>query len=229
MPTFSIITPTYNRSHLLERMIQSVLAQTFTDWELIIIDDSTNNETLNYIQKYSDNTKILYQKNESNSGLPYSRNRGLDVATGDWITFLDDDDLFVNDFSLENAHKALAANNAPWVIFNTVNPTGSIRTTVHNKKFSYNWTSDFLFRKDITGDCVHFINKKFLNNIRYSGSHRAEWYFWYKLSEKGNFIHYDAPIVEVEYLEDGMSNQGYLKNEHIYQRQQFFEMITHLK
>lgn len=227
MPTFSIITATHNRPELLERMIESVLGQTFTDWELIITDDSTNKETAHFIQKYKIDPRIIYQRNTNNEGLPYSRNRSLDRSSGEWITFLDDDDLYINNNVLHTVIPILQESKIKWVAFNTVNPNGDVRTKAIVKKAKYNWLIDYLFEKNIQGDSMPFIHKSIIGDTRYYGKHRAEWYFWYELSKKSDLTHCDLPVTQVEYLPDGMSNLGYLKKERIYQGQQFREVIRH--
>lgn len=226
-PFFSIITSTYNRPRLLKRMINSVLEQTYTNWELIIIDDSIDEETQTYIKRYVDHTQIKYQKNSKNIGLPQSRNRGLDIASGDWITFLDDDDFYTTEKTLYNVHLIAKEDKSDWFIGNRIDSNGFSFTRIKKQKESYNWITDFLFGKSIQGDAVHFIKKSFINDTRYRGEHRAEWYFWYDLAKKGNYTHYPIPIITAEYLKDGMSSLGYLRKEHIYQGQQFREMVKH--
>lgn len=89
----SIITPSYNTAKFIEETINSVLSQTYTDWELIIVDDCSNDNTDEIVAKYND-SRIIYIKNETNSGAAVSRNRALREASGKWIAFLDSDDLW---------------------------------------------------------------------------------------------------------------------------------------
>ena len=87
---FSIITPTYNRAHILSRAIDSVLKQTFQNWELIIVDDGSNDYTKDIILKYKDKRiRYFYQENK---GVCSARNLGALNAKGEYITFLDSDD-----------------------------------------------------------------------------------------------------------------------------------------
>ena len=92
----SIITPSYNTARFIEETINSVLNQTYTDWELIIVDDCSKDNTDEVVAKYTDD-RIIYIKNEKNSGAAVSRNRALREATGRWIAFLDSDDLWEKD------------------------------------------------------------------------------------------------------------------------------------
>lgn len=90
-PKVSVIIPAYNRAHTLDRAIQSVINQTYTNWELIIVDDASTDDTENLVKKYIDE-KIKYYKNPVNKQKSYSRNRGVKVSSGEYVAFLDSDD-----------------------------------------------------------------------------------------------------------------------------------------
>lgn len=87
----SIITPTYNRELLLKTTIQSILNQTYKNWELIVVDDGSTDNTAQMMQQYLADERIKYIKKE-NSGQADSLNKGALYARGDFITFLDSDD-----------------------------------------------------------------------------------------------------------------------------------------
>ena len=89
----SIIMPSYNTAKYIGESIQSVLAQTYTNWELIIVDDCSTDNTDEIIAAIAD-ARIRYLKNDKNSGAAVSRNRALREAKGRWIAFLDSDDLW---------------------------------------------------------------------------------------------------------------------------------------
>ena len=89
MPEVSIVLPTYNRADVLPRAIDSVLAQTFTDWELIIVDDGSTDDTASVVERGDPRIRFVRQ---ANGGCYVARNHGLRVSTGKWITFLDSDD-----------------------------------------------------------------------------------------------------------------------------------------
>jgi rhamnopyranosyl-N-acetylglucosaminyl-diphospho-decaprenol beta-1,3/1,4-galactofuranosyltransferase len=88
---FTIITPTYNRAVLIQRTIRSILAQTFSDWEYIIIDDGSTDNTEEVVQQFLRDSRIKYIK-KKNTGGADSRNVGASYAHGEFITFLDSDD-----------------------------------------------------------------------------------------------------------------------------------------
>ena len=89
----SIIMPSYNTADYIEETIQSVLNQTYTNWELLIVDDCSNDSTLQILENYNDE-RIKVFVNEQNSGAAVSRNKALREAKGQWIAFLDSDDLW---------------------------------------------------------------------------------------------------------------------------------------
>ncbi len=92
----SIIMPSYNTAKFISDTINSVLTQTHTNWELIIVDDCSTDNTDEVVAAFNDE-RIKYIKNEKNSGAAVSRNRALREAKGKWIAFLDSDDLWEND------------------------------------------------------------------------------------------------------------------------------------
>ncbi len=89
----SIIMPSYNTGEYIADSINSVLSQTYKNWELIIVDDCSNDNTDEVINSFDD-YRIRYYKNEKNSGAAVSRNKALRLAKGRWIAFLDSDDLW---------------------------------------------------------------------------------------------------------------------------------------
>lgn len=110
-PLISIITPNYNCSRFITETIESVLAQTYTNWEMIIVDDCSTDDSyqiaLNYAAK---DLRIKVLQNEQNSGAAFSRNSALDIAQGEYIAFLDSDDLWENN-KLEKQIAFMQENN----------------------------------------------------------------------------------------------------------------------
>lgn len=86
----SIITPTYNRAHTIQKAIDSILSQTFDSWEMIIIDDGSSDRTEEIVKKNKD-TRIKYLKKD-NGGASRARNYGIEHSSGKWIMYLDSDD-----------------------------------------------------------------------------------------------------------------------------------------
>jgi GT2 family glycosyltransferase len=95
-PTVSVLIPTYNRAALLKQAIDSVLAQTFGDFELIISDNASTDDTQAIVKSYSDN-RIIYSRNPRNIGWHGNMKQCLARARGEYLTFLPDDDLMMPD------------------------------------------------------------------------------------------------------------------------------------
>ena len=93
----SIVMPSYNTGRFISETIESILAQSYSDWELIIVDDCSKDNTDDVVTQYLVDARIRYIKNETNSGAAVSRNRALREAKGKWIAFLDSDDLWEPD------------------------------------------------------------------------------------------------------------------------------------
>lgn len=91
----SIITPSYNTANLIGDTIRSVQAQTYKNWEMIIVDDCSTDDTDEVVSQFLGDARIRYLKNEENSGAAFSRNFALREAKGKWIAFLDSDDLWL--------------------------------------------------------------------------------------------------------------------------------------
>lgn len=104
----SIIMPSYNTASFIEETIQSVLNQTYTNWELIIVDDCSTDNTNEVVDTIKD-CRIHYLKNEKNSGAAISRNKALREAKGQWIAYLDSDDLWMPE-KLEKQIKFMEEN-----------------------------------------------------------------------------------------------------------------------
>jgi glycosyltransferase involved in cell wall biosynthesis len=96
VPVISVVLPVYNGERYLEKAIQSVLDQSFTDFELIIINDGSTDKTEFIILSFPD-PRIVYLKNQQNSGLIYSLNRGIEMAQGKYIARMDADDICLPD------------------------------------------------------------------------------------------------------------------------------------
>lgn len=86
----SVIIPTYNRAQDVAEAIQSILGQTYSAFEIIVVDDGSEDSTLETLDQFGE--KITVIKNPENRGVSFSRNAGINYATGEWIAFLDSDD-----------------------------------------------------------------------------------------------------------------------------------------
>lgn len=110
----SIITPNYNCAQFIEQTIQSVVNQTYKNWEWIIVDDCSTDNSVEIIQDHcKQDSRIKLIKSESNSGPSKCRNKGIQLATGRYLTFIDSDDIWLPDFL--NTSIAFEANSEGFV------------------------------------------------------------------------------------------------------------------
>ncbi len=106
-PQVSVIVPAYQGDRYLDRAISSVLQQTFTDWEIIVVDDGSTDRTRQALQPHWDKIRYVYQENQ---GVAAARNRGIALSRGRWVAFLDQDDEFLPD---KLAAQIAAVQNLP--------------------------------------------------------------------------------------------------------------------
>ncbi|MFN4762857.1 glycosyltransferase family 2 protein [Gillisia sp. Q332] len=136
--SISIIMATYNRSHLIWETIYSIIAQSFKDWECLIIDDGSTDGTKEILQPYLQNDsrlKYIERNRHHKKGLPGCRNQGLELAKGEYVIFFDDDDI-VHPYLLELCFKEIQ--------FTQVDYCRYLRTTFTGN-FHYNFDNDLNF------------------------------------------------------------------------------------
>jgi glycosyltransferase involved in cell wall biosynthesis len=104
MPTISVIIPTFNRSKLVVNAIRSVLCQTYRDYEIVVVDDGSTDDTAQALKPYMDRIRYVYQPNR---GASAAQNRGVELARGDWVSILASDDVWLPT-KLETQLKAVA-------------------------------------------------------------------------------------------------------------------------
>ncbi len=177
---FSIVVPTYNRARLITKAIDTVVAQTFADWELIIVDDGSTDNTKEVVEKYlvqDKRIKYIYQKNAERCA---ARNNGIENSSGEYICFLDSDDYFLPD-RLKLLDVAISERENPISMFYTGILFDSGKS-FHKKTGTRNTSTnifDFLLSASIGTPqaCVHrtiFLQEKF-NPKFHVGEDRELW------------------------------------------------------
>ena len=170
----SVIMPTYNRAIYIGRAIKSILDQKYNDWELIIIDDnpqesSARIDTEKVVKSFSDN-RIKYIKNEKNLGGAATRNVGIFASKGEYVTFLDDDDMYLP-LKLEIQVKSMIENK--WDVSVMDGATYSFDDesliSVRHQKITNSMTKDELIRvhlqSHISGTNTFMYRSEFLKKI----------------------------------------------------------------
>ena len=161
---FSVIIPTYNQGNLLKKAISSVLDQSFKNFEIIIIDNFSNDETQKIVEGFK-SEKIIYEKVRNNGVIAKSRNTGIKISRGKWLAFLDSDDYWYSE-RLQKVSEFLLDDSVYDVI---CTDELVINTILNNKKvWKYGpYVSDFYRYLLKRGNCVStsasIVKKEFLS------------------------------------------------------------------
>lgn len=171
---FSVIMPIYNCTDFLDKSIQSVLYQDYDNWELILIDDGSTDNSLDICLKYQKNDKRITVISQKNEGPSVARNKGLELANGDYIVFLDSDDWLDNNLFKYIAKIAKAKDIDAFVgTFNTILETDNaypLMSEKINRKYVNNCSSEnvlhYFYRLRLVLTVWRFIIKRdvFLKN-----------------------------------------------------------------
>ena len=187
-PFFSIILPSFNRAEQLMKAIDSVLGQTFTDFEVIIVDDGSTDNTKESIRALTDpRINYFYKKNEERS---IARNFGITKARGNYVNFLDSDDyLYPNHLSV--AYAKLSAGASPDVVllgYAVHDREGRLLTT--RNTFTPRISKEIIRENTITCNCI-IVKREILKELIFLESPDAiiseDWYLWIRLAARFNF------------------------------------------
>ncbi len=202
MPEISIIVPLYNKKKYVSAMLESVCRQTFSDYELIIIDDGSTDGSGQIAEEYAVHDERLRVVHIKNGGVSHARNVGLEMATGTYITFIDADDTVATDY-LENLYRCITENDVDLVISGVVKVGDSpFQTTVVLPPFQGKMTrADVLdafaqVQKEtgIFGYCVaKLFPKPILGSIRFDEKLQLaeDFDFYLKLYNKVSSFYFD--------------------------------------
>lgn len=207
----SIIMPSYNTANFIEETVESVIKQTYGNWELIIVDDCSTDNTDEKVQKYFSDPRIKYIKNEKNSGAAITRNRALEMASGRWIAFLDSDDLWNEDklekqisFMEQNGYHfsytkyvEIDENSAP-----NGRRVGGPRKITKRGMFSYCWPGCLTVMYDAAHVGLIQIADIKKNN---------DYAMWLKVCRKADCYLLDEYLASYRKRSGSISNHGYAK------------------
>lgn len=210
----SVIIPTYKRSEFLHRAIDSVLNQTYSNIEVVVVDDNDPNskyrlETEEKMKKYSKNTNVIYIKNNKNLGGALARNEGIFKASGDYITFLDDDDIYLPE-KIERQLKFMLENGFDMTftdlkLYNTKGELIDYREYKEIEDFSNENLLKYHIMRHITGTPTFMYKKEKLFNMGGFNDSKVgqEFYLMLKTIENNLFIGYLINSDVVAYVHDG--------------------------
>ncbi len=211
---FSIIIPAYNAEQTIRNALLSVFNQTYTNYEIIAIDDCSTDNTYNILKEYS-NIKLFQTPVNSRQGA--ARNIGLNHCTGDYLLFLDADDMYYDNDVFEKIVNIIEKENFPDIIYTGIKVTGKRDLTLLPNE--ENCIKSFRLSQNrwinVTGMCVK--NSIIQNNsIRFPEKIRYEdVYFAFLAIEKSNTFTYTDFIAYLYINGDNTSTTAYTYNQSI--------------
>ncbi|MCF4100657.1 glycosyltransferase [Gillisia sp. M10.2A] len=207
-PLVSIIMPAYNSSRFIEQAIQSVLHQTYTNWELLVIDDASRDTTVKIVQECAAaSSKIKLLISSENQGAGVARNKGIKAATGTYIAFLDADDLwFPEKLSIQLKFMQERGLQMTFSSYELISESGEkLHKMVEALPLlSYNK----LLRSNYVGNLTGIYSVEILGKI-YNASirKRQDWALWLSvLKETGNVEGITAPLAYYRIRRESISN-----------------------
>jgi glycosyltransferase involved in cell wall biosynthesis len=192
---FSIILPTYRNGELLQRAVDSLLRQTYTDWEVIIINDSPNDRSYQSFTASINDARIHYRTNEVSRGDNYSKNKALQnvSADSDWVIFLDDTAYMAPDALATFRELILLNSDKGWFITNHAQKDGTPLTSFSKSDTVYSYIRDCLLLRRGKGILAHCIKTKLATSASFSKQVKEgeEWFYFYQLGLQEKLYYHD--------------------------------------
>lgn len=222
-PKITVIMSVFNGGKWLHKSISSILNQTYKDFEFIIINDGSTDESLEIIQSYANSDSRIIIHNKSNTGLADSLNKGIEISRGKWIARIDSDDISLPR-RLELQYKYVCAN--PDTVFLGSGMIAINEKDENIKKYTYPKTHKYLLKSlmNVSKFPPHssaFYSQKDVKDI---GGYRAnikrgqDWDLWLRLSLKGNLACLPDCIVGIRSHNDQISHDNSGKDQIIFSR-----------
>jgi glycosyltransferase involved in cell wall biosynthesis len=182
---FSIIIPTYNRADLIEETLSTILKQSYTNYEIIVVDNCSTDNTEKVLQPYAADNRIRYIRNEKNYERSYSRNIGLEKSSGDFATLLDSDDFMYRD-CLKDAYQFVVTNPQIKVFHNLNEVVNNNREFVYRSKVppltnQYKALCSGNFMGAIGGFIHREVYSKFRFNLDNAMIGSEDYEFWFQI------------------------------------------------
>lgn len=196
MPKISVVMPVYNSERYLREAIDSILAQTFSDFEFIIIDDGSQDSSPDIVRSYTDK-RIRFYQNEHNMGVAATLNRGLDLASGEYIARMDSDDIslperFEKQIRFLDCHPDYGICGSCIIVFSESNSTHIVNYAETDLQIR----ADMFFNSAFAHPSV-MLRRKSLGASRYDCAYeKAEDYeLWYRLLQHTKGYNLQSPLL----------------------------------
>ncbi len=228
MTKVSFITASYNYEKYISQTIESVISQTITDWELLIIDDGSKDNSLEIINRYcskDSRIKLFTHENNQNKGLIKTLQLGIKKANGEYIVFLESDDYITNNY-LETKLEIFSKYPNIGFLYNNVNtfgiePIPKLKETLlitenywKNHDYPHKIANIMCLRNYIpTFSCV-MLKKELLNNINWNFPYQAmiDYWLWIQISEKTDFYFIQQKLTNWRMHKDSYINSSKINN-----------------
>jgi len=218
--SISIIIPAYNAEDYITKTIDSVIKQTYTNWELIVVDDGSTDRTANIIKEFCKNDNRVIYIYQKNTGVSHARNNGLKKAKGKFIALLDADDLWNNN-KLESVLQAFLKNNIDWIFSDVIDLYEDGRESIKKIKETNNileslllWDSKVLTAPSGIVFKSHCYSKSLKFDKKFTTA--ADQDFVIQLASKYKGYHINSPLWKYRILENSMShNISVMEKDHI--------------
>jgi len=175
MSLVSIIIPVYNNEKYVEKCVRSVMNQSYHKLEIIIINDGSNDKSSEILQRLANEDERIHLITQENSGVAIARNRGLDAASGEYVTFVDGDDYIGTEYIM-NLYVCAKKQNSDMVIcgIKFTKPDGKILHTIIPGEYQRFQKEEWTFR--ISAVCSHFYKRELWEKykIRFFSGERGE-------------------------------------------------------
>lgn len=185
-PLISVITPSYNSARFLEETIKSVIAQSYMNWEMIIVDDCSTDNSLDIIKVFSKkDDRIHYLQLSENSGAAVARNTAIRESNGRFIAFLDSDDQWFPE-KLEEQYEFMQKYNLAFSYTSYINmdENGVVNDTVVKVPAEVNYKQ--LLRQNVIGCLTVMLNKEMIGDIEMVNIRtRQDYVLWLELCKRG--------------------------------------------
>jgi glycosyltransferase involved in cell wall biosynthesis len=203
-PLISIITPTYNSELYISKTIESIINQTYKNWELLITDDFSSDNTINIIESYiSFDKRIKLFSLKKNSGSAEARNKSITNSSGDFLAFCDSDDIWLpSKLNTQLQFMILNKLSFCFTAYEIINYKGfPINISVDSKQHGFFTYNDMLKKKATLGCCTVMLKKKsFVGLLEMPNIRTGQDYaFWLKLLKYSNHFAYILPRVLSRY------------------------------
>jgi glycosyltransferase involved in cell wall biosynthesis len=206
----SVILPAYNAQETIGEAIQSIIDQTYTDWELLVINDGSTDNTRSVVLSFAD-SRIRYIENEGNKKLIYTLNRGLELATGKYIVRMDADDIslptrFEKQVAFMDNHLDVVASGGGMLTFSNDKIIKRIHCESDSEKIEL-----LLFNTSPIYHPTAIIRRSILElyAIRYSQEylHVEDYMLWYNLSKVGKLSNIDDVLIKYRISDNQVSSK----------------------